>query len=62
VSESQDKLSEKDFKDPYEFGFETDIESDFAPKGLNEDTVRFISKKMNPNGSLIGGWMLTRGG
>ena len=47
MSESQDKLSEKDFKDPYEFGFETDIESDFAPKGLNEDTVRFISNKKN---------------
>jgi Fe-S cluster assembly protein SufB len=29
----------------YEFGFVTDIESDLAPKGLNEDTVRFISAK-----------------
>ena len=29
----------------YEAGFITDIESDFAPKGLNEDTVRFISTK-----------------
>jgi Fe-S cluster assembly protein SufB len=47
VSDSQDKLSEEDFKDPYEFGFETDIESDFAPKGLNEDVIRFISNKKN---------------
>ncbi len=29
----------------YKYGFVTDIESDTAPKGLNEDTVRFISAK-----------------
>jgi Fe-S cluster assembly protein SufB len=29
----------------YDAGFVTDIETDFAPKGLNEDTVRFISAK-----------------
>ncbi|MBT5570362.1 MAG: Fe-S cluster assembly protein SufB [Alphaproteobacteria bacterium] len=29
----------------YKYGFVTDIEADFAPKGLNEDIVRFISKK-----------------
>ena len=33
--------------DKYKYGFETDIESDYAPKGLNEDTVRFISAKKN---------------
>jgi Fe-S cluster assembly protein SufB len=39
--------------DKYKYGFETDIESDFAPKGLSEDTVRFISaKKREPQ------WML----
>ena len=31
----------------YKWGFSTDIEQDFAPKGLNEDTVRFISGKKN---------------
>ncbi len=31
----------------YNAGFVTDIESDKAPKGLNEDIVRFISKKKN---------------
>ena len=31
--------------DKYKYGFTTDIESDFAPKGLNEDIVRFISDK-----------------
>ena len=37
----------------YEFGFVTDIESEKAPKGLNEEIIRFISAKKNePN------WML----
>ncbi len=37
----------------YEHGFSSDIEQTFAPKGLNEDTVRFISgKKGEPQ------WML----
>src|ERR671910_805269 len=31
----------------YEWGFTSDIEQEFAPKGLNEDTVRFISGKKN---------------
>ena len=39
--------------DQYKYGFETDIESVKAPKGLNEGTVRFISdKKAEP------AWML----
>ncbi len=29
----------------YKYGFVTDLESDQAPKGLTEDTIRFISKK-----------------
>ena len=37
----------------YEWGFVSDVEQDFAPKGLSEDTVRFISaKKGEPE------WML----
>ncbi|MSQ50228.1 MAG: Fe-S cluster assembly protein SufB, partial [Betaproteobacteria bacterium] len=32
---------------PYKHGFVTDIESDVAPKGLNEDTIRLISSKKN---------------
>ena len=37
----------------YKYGFVTDIESDKAPKGLNEDIVRFISaRKEEPE------WML----
>jgi len=39
--------------DQYKYGFETHIETDKAPKGLNEDIIRFISaKKGEPE------WML----
>lgn len=31
----------------YDAGFETDIEMEYSPKGLNEDIVRLISKKKN---------------
>ncbi|HET6245472.1 MAG: Fe-S cluster assembly protein SufB [Bacteroidetes bacterium] len=31
----------------YKYGFVTNIESDMAPKGLSEDTIRFISAKKN---------------
>jgi Fe-S cluster assembly protein SufB len=31
----------------YEHGWSADIDTEFAPKGLNEDTVRFISAKKN---------------
>jgi Fe-S cluster assembly protein SufB len=33
--------------DQYKYGFVTDIESEKAPQGLSEDTVRFISAKKN---------------
>ncbi len=33
--------------DQYKYGFETQIESEKAPKGLSEDTIRFISAKKN---------------
>ncbi len=34
-------------EDGYKFGFVTDIETDAAPKGLNEDIIRLISSKKN---------------
>src|SRR5215467_10043513 len=37
----------------YKYGFVTEIEADEAPKGLNEDIIRFISSKKNEPG-----WML----
>src|SRR5271167_2065943 len=44
--------------DQYKYGFETVVESEKAPKGLDEDTVRFISaKKSEPPWMLD--WRLT---
>ncbi|HKF60036.1 MAG TPA: Fe-S cluster assembly protein SufB [Dongiaceae bacterium] len=31
----------------YKYGFVTDVEAELAPKGLSEDTIRFISAKKN---------------
>lgn len=42
----------------YRYGFVTDIESEFAPKGLNEDTIRFISAKKDEPRWLLD-WRLT---
>ncbi|HZI00300.1 MAG TPA: Fe-S cluster assembly protein SufB, partial [Flavisolibacter sp.] len=38
---------EKAVLSDYKYGFVTEIEADEAPKGLNEDTIRFISAKKN---------------
>jgi Fe-S cluster assembly protein SufB len=46
VQETVDKVKTLDV-DAYKYGFFTDIASDKAPKGLNEDIVRFISAKKN---------------
>ena len=52
VQETIDTVKTLDI-DQYKYGFSTDIESDKAPKGLDEDTIRFISaKKGEPE------WML----
>jgi Fe-S cluster assembly protein SufB len=52
VQETIDQVREIDV-DQYKYGFETEIETDKAPKGLNEDIIRFISeKKQEPD------WML----
>ncbi len=52
VQETIDQVKEIDV-DQYKYGFETNIESVKAPKGLNEDIVKFISdKKGEPE------WML----
>lgn len=44
VTETRETV-EKLAKSSYEWGFETDIEMDIAPKGLNEETVRLISER-----------------
>jgi Fe-S cluster assembly protein SufB len=39
----------REASDAYKYGFVTEVEAEFAPKGLTEDTVRFISaKKQEP--------------
>src|SRR5271165_3219307 len=44
VQETVDRVRSIDV-DAYKYGFISAIESDVAPKGLNEDIVRFISAK-----------------
>ncbi len=44
VQETVEHVKEMEV-DKYKYGFETDIETVKAPKGLNEDIVRFISEK-----------------
>ncbi len=44
VEETVERVKEIDV-DKYKYGFSTEIESVMAPKGLNEDIVRFISAK-----------------
>ena len=43
--DGNDKVLEEVTGKSYEFGFTTDIESDKAPAGLNEDIIRLISSK-----------------
>ncbi len=44
VKETVDQVKQIDV-DQYKYGFVTDIESEKAPIGLNEDIIRFISAK-----------------
>src|ERR1700756_4829190 len=46
VQETVDRVRRIDV-DQYRYGFETIIESEKAPKGLSEETIRFISAKKN---------------
>ncbi len=57
VQETVDKVKTLDV-DAYKYGFTTDIESENAPKGLNEDIVRFISAKKNEPDWMLD-WRLT---
>ena len=43
--ETREKVAE--LGDKYKYGFVTDIEMERAPKGLSEDTVRYISARKN---------------
>jgi len=46
VQETIDQVRGLDV-DQYKYGYETTIEAEKAPKGLNEDIIRFISAKKN---------------
>jgi len=47
MHEENDDILEQITSSEYKYGFVTDIEADEAPRGLSEDTVRFISAKKN---------------
>ena len=45
-----DEAVEGQLSRPYDAGFVTDIEQEFAPPGLDEDIIRFISSKKDEPG------------
>ncbi len=45
MPENNDQILDKLSKQEYKYGWTTNIEQEFAAKGLNEDVVRFISEK-----------------
>lgn len=47
MEENSNQLLNELTQSEYKYGFFTDVEMDSAPKGLNEDIIRFISKKKN---------------
>jgi len=47
MSYTEKELKEELDNKSYEFGFVTDIESEKAPIGLNEDIIKLISSKKN---------------
>jgi len=47
MESDSNKIIDSFTRGEYKFGFITDIETDLAPKGLNEDIIRFISAKKN---------------
>jgi Fe-S cluster assembly protein SufB len=47
MSTSEQEILEQITGDDYKYGFVSNIEQDIIPKGLTEDTVRFISAKKN---------------
>lgn len=53
MATDSNEILEQVTQSEYKYGFYTDIETEFAPKGLNEQTIRYISaKKEEPE------WML----
>lgn len=50
---TETEILEKVTSSDYKYGFYTDVEMDIAPKGLNEDIIRLISKKKNENEKML---------
>ena len=47
MSEEKKNILDEVTQSEYKYGFVTDIETETAPMGLDENTVRFISAKKN---------------
>lgn len=47
MEKEQNNILEEVTQGEYKYGFYTDIETETAPRGLTEDTIRFISAKKN---------------
>lgn len=47
MAEDTDNIIDEVTSGEYKYGFTTDIETDYIPKGLSEDTIRMISSKKN---------------
>ena len=42
---ANEKIDPSVLNEEYKYGFTTDIDTDYIPAGLNEDTIRLISEK-----------------
>ena len=47
MESDSNKVLDEVTQSEYKYGFVTDIETEFAPVGLTEDTIRYISEKKN---------------
>jgi Fe-S cluster assembly protein SufB len=47
MTTDSDKIIGEVTQTDYKYGFVTDIETEYAPKGLSEETIRYISEKKN---------------
>lgn len=55
MSDSFDNIIDKVTQSDYAYGWTTDVETEYIPKGLSEETIRMISQKKNEPE-----WMLQR--
>lgn len=53
MESDSNKIIDEVTQGEYKYGFVTDIETEFAPRGLSEDTIRYISGKKNEPDFLL---------